>query len=70
MVVHTFNPRAWESEAGLSQRVPEQPGLHRETGCVCGGGGGEDRHTDAMVCIYNLSAPTNRREETVSKELG
>jgi hypothetical protein len=40
VVVHTFNPRTWEAEAGrfLSSRpawstkwVPGQPGLHRET---------------------------------------
>jgi hypothetical protein len=40
VVVHAFNPRTWEAEAGgfLSSRparstegVPGQPGLHRET---------------------------------------
>jgi hypothetical protein len=31
VVVHGFNPSAWEAEAGLSFRVQGQPELHRET---------------------------------------
>jgi hypothetical protein len=40
MVAHAFNPSTWEAEAGRflssrpawsTERVPGQPGLHRET---------------------------------------
>ena len=40
MVAHTFNPSSWEAEAGgflslkpawLTEGLPGQPGLHRET---------------------------------------
>jgi hypothetical protein len=40
MVAHAFNPSTWEAEAGgflssrpawSTERVPEQPGLYRET---------------------------------------
>jgi hypothetical protein len=40
MVAHAFNPSTWEAEAGgflssrkvwSTERVPGQPGLHRET---------------------------------------
>jgi hypothetical protein len=40
VVAHTFNPSTWEAEAGRflssrpawsTKRVPEQPGLYRET---------------------------------------
>jgi hypothetical protein len=40
MVAHAFNPSTWEAEAGgflssrpawTTERVPGQPGLHRET---------------------------------------
>jgi hypothetical protein len=40
VVAHTFNPSTWEAETGgflssrpawSTERVPEQPGIHRET---------------------------------------
>lgn len=67
MVVHTFNPRAWKAEAGLSQSSRTAWSIQRNR--VWGWGAREK--TDALVCISNLSAPTTRRrEENVLKRTG
>lgn len=68
MVVHTFNPRAWKAEAGLSQRVPEQPDLYRETGY--GGGGQERKQMPWCASLISVLLQLEGGRKTVSKELG